>query len=106
MKMNTKTLSYYSTKITIDLDSRGEEFKPGDKYVGMWNQYCADLIEYWHDWPSDDVVLKRNLMYPDGYPLLTCKNVNKESGYVIPEENPGYYFDLCDCRKVVEIITE
>ncbi len=103
--MNTKTLTYENTKVIIDLDSRGDDLKFGDKYVGMWSQYCADLTKYWHDCPPNNSILKHNLMYPDGYPLLTCKNVNKESGYIVPEE-PGYYFDLCDCRKVVEIITE
>lgn len=105
MKMNTKTLTYENIKVIIDLDSRGEDLKSGDKYVGMWSQYCADLTKYWHDCPPNNFILKHNLMYPDGYPLLTCKNVDKERGYIIPEE-PGYYFDLCDCRKVVEIITE
>lgn len=105
MKMNTKTLSYYNTKIIIDLDSRGDDLKPGDKYVGMWNKYCAEFTKYWHDCPFNNFMPKHNLMYPDGFPLLTCKNADKESGYIIPEE-PGYYFNFCDCRKVVEIITE
>lgn len=105
MKMNTKTLSYYNIKIIIDLDSRGDDLKPGDKYVGMWSKYCVEFIKYWHDCPSNNFMLKHNLMYPDGFPLLTCKNADKERKYVIPVE-PGYYFDFCDCRKVVEIITE
>ena len=74
--MNTKTLIHENTKIIIDLDSRGDDLKPGDKYVGMWNKYCAEFTKYWHDCPFNNFMPKHNLMYPDGFPLLLCNNAD------------------------------
>lgn len=98
--MNTKELLLDNDRVIIDLDSTGNDLKPGDMYVGMWNQYCREFIKFCHDINTS---ANPCLSYPDGYPLLTCKEIRKDKKYVIPEED-GYYFDLCQCRKVVDII--
>ena len=57
-------------------------------------------ISMWHDiQPGDTYLAGRN----SGIKMLTARDVNVDMGWIIPEEESGYPYDLGECYKIMNL---